>query len=436
MNRLCGLALVLVVLAGCSKAPPSAQQPVVQLPDPPVKGEVVPKEEGTKKPEPRNIVVVTPAAAAQVQKLSQQHGGAGYLRVSVNADNEYKLDLDPQMDPKDDILIESQGVKVVVDRKTSLLLPPGIKVDYVASGKKTGFKFISPEEDAGPADTSVSLVEARRGFKTTLVRRESGGEPAPVPPPNVFRLVKYDAPPGKLTAYLSPDPKDGKKHPAIVWITGGDCNSIGPVWAERPVSNDQSASAYRKAGIVMMFPALRGGNDNPGIKEGFLGEVDDVVAAAEFLRKQPYVDPDRVYLGGHSTGGTLVLLTAECSDRFRAVFSFGPVSNVLGYGPNYRPFALSEPKEAQLRTPGRWLHSIRAPVFVFEGTEGGNVDSLQSMARSSKNPKVQFFEIRGANHFDLLAPTNRLIAEKILRDTGPTCNLAFTEVELNKPFVK
>ena len=26
-------------------------------------------------------------------------------------------------------------------------------------------------------------------------------------------------------------PDDGKKHPAIIWITGGDCNSIGDVWS-------------------------------------------------------------------------------------------------------------------------------------------------------------------------------------------------------------
>ena len=30
-----------------------------------------------------------------------------------------------------------------------------------------------------------------------------------------------------------------------------------------------------------------------------------------FLAKQDYVDPKRIYLGGHSTGGTLALLTAE-----------------------------------------------------------------------------------------------------------------------------
>ena len=44
--------------------------------------------------------------------------------------------------------------------------------------------------------------------------------------------------------------------------------------------------------------------------------------------------------------------------------------------------------------------------------------------------------VKGANHFDVLATTNRLIAEKILRDTGPTCNLSFTEAELNKPFAR
>jgi hypothetical protein len=42
----------------------------------------------------------------------------------------------------------------------------------------------------------------------------------------------------------------------------------------------------------MMFPSLRGGNDNPGAREGFYGEVDDVVAASEFLARQPYVDLD------------------------------------------------------------------------------------------------------------------------------------------------
>ena len=208
------------------------------------------------------------------------------------------------------------------------------------------------------------------------------------------------------------------------------------MWAEAPASNDQTAAAYRKAGIVMMFPSMRGGNDNPGVKEGFLGEVDDVLAAADFLANQHYVDPGRIYLGGHSTGGTLVLLVAECSDRFRAVFSFGPVDDVGRYGPEYLPFDTSNPRELELRSPGRWLASIRAPTFVFEGTVQGNIDSLQAMARSSTNPKAHFLAVRRANHFDILAPTNRLIADKILRDNAPTCNLTFTAEELSQPFAK
>jgi dipeptidyl aminopeptidase/acylaminoacyl peptidase len=290
----------------------------------------------------------------------------------------------------------------------------------------------SPTGAGGQTDQNISLTEARRGFKTKLVPQETAKEPVPQPPPRVFRTVRYDSPAGKLAAYLSPDPRDGKKHPAIIWITGGDCNTIGDVWTKAPPSNDQSASAFRLAGIPMMFPSLRGGNDNPGFKEGFFGEVDDVLAAADYLGKQAFVDPGRIYLGGHSTGGTLVLLAAASSDRFRAVFSFGPVEDVAGYGPEYLPFDTSNRRELELRAPGRWLHSIKVPVFVFEGTVQGNLASLRALERASTNPKVRFHPVKGANHFSILAPTTRVIAAKILRDDGPATNLAFTEAELNR----
>lgn len=285
-----------------------------------------------------------------------------------------------------------------------------------------------------PAETT-SLPEARAGFQTKLVRKEGGGEPLPQPPPALFRVVRYDSPAGKLGAYLTPDPGDGKKHPAILWVTGGDCNSVGEVWEDAPASNDQTASAYRKAGVVMMFPSLRGGNDNPGYKEGFFGEVDDVLAAADFLAAQPYVDPGRIYLGGHSTGGTLVMLVAASSGRFRAVFSFGPAHDVSGYGPEYLPFDRSSRRELELRSPLRWLHSIQGPTFVFEGTRQGNLDSLQKMARATTNPKVKFLPVKGADHFSLLAPVNRLLARKVLADTGKG-ELAITEDEVNSAFAR
>lgn len=282
-----------------------------------------------------------------------------------------------------------------------------------------------------PGEPAGSLVEARKGFVTKHTG-ERLGEPAVNPPANVFRLVKYDAPPGKMSAYLTPDPGDGKKRPAIVWVTGGDCNTIDAgVWKPAAAQNDQSAKQYREAGIVMMFPSLRGGNDNPGFKEGYLGEVDDVLAAAEYLAKQPHVDADRIYLGGHSTGGTLVMLVAASSDRFRAVFSFGPADSPSRYPPEYTPFDTTNPREVELRSPGKWLHSIRSPTFVFEGATNGNLSALTRMQNASKNPKARFFAVNNADHFSLLAPVNRLIASKILKDTGPQTNIAFTEEEVN-----
>lgn len=170
----------------------------------------------------------------------------------------------------------------------------------------------------------------------------------------------------------------------------------------------------------MMFPSLRGGNLNPGKKEGFLGEVDDIIAAADALAKVSYVDADRIYLGGHSTGGTLALLTAEMTPRFRMVFSFGPVEDIRGYGKSsgFLPFNMRNQKEVLLRSPGYWLHSVQSPVWIIEGTEdSGNIDSLREMAKVSRNPKVRFLEVKGLDHFSVLAPMNQRIAAKILQDT-------------------
>src|SRR5262245_9065149 len=61
-----------------------------------------------------------------------------------------------------------------------------------------------------------------------------------------------------------------------------------------------------------------------------------------------------------------------------------------------------------------------------------HLTALQAMSRASKNPLVHFLPVRGATHFSALAPTTRLIAGKILRDTGPACNITFTEGEVNQ----
>lgn len=273
-------------------------------------------------------------------------------------------------------------------------------------------------EDQAPAQ---SLLDARRAFHTKLVPGQNDKTPADRPPADLMQMVKYPAPGGQYPAYLSVPFGDGKPHPAIVWITGGDCNSIGDVWSEQPARNDQTAVQWEKAGFVMMYPSLRGGNDNPGVKEGFLGEVDDVVAAADFLAKQPGVDPQRIYLGGHSTGGTLALLVAEQSARFRAIFAFGPVDDVAGYGADsgFLPFDVSDLAEVRVRSPIYWLDGVKSPTYVLEGDSGSsNIGSLRALERESTNPQLHFLEVRGRNHFSALAPANAYLAGVVAAQNG------------------
>lgn len=281
-------------------------------------------------------------------------------------------------------------------------------------------------------DPNQSLPEARKTFKTNVIPDGGPRRPLEHPPAGVFSIVQYDAPVGKLPAYLTPDPRNGKKNPAIIWITGGDCNSISDVWSPATEQSDETAAAFRQAGIVMLFPGLRGGNENAGIKEGFLGEVDDVLAARKYLATLPYVDPNRIYLGGHSTGGTLAFLVAASTSDFRAVFSFGPVDDVGGYDKEYLPFERTDSREVEMRSPIRWTHSVRSPVFVFEGTSQGNLAALNAIAQASKNPLVRCYPVPGKTHFSLLSPLTRMLALKILADEGEKTNITVTETELSK----
>lgn len=267
---------------------------------------------------------------------------------------------------------------------------------------------------AGPAN---SLNAARVGFQTKMGVPSAQQLPLPEPPAHLFVRSDYTSGSlGKFAAWVSPDPADGQRHPAIVWLTGGDTNSLQDFWTEGSPQNDQSASAYRKAGIIMMFPTLRGGNTNPGAREYFLGEVEDVLAAAEHLARLPYVDPQRIYLGGHSTGGTLALLTAESSGRFAAVFVFGAVMDVTRYPASIVPltFPQQTSDERSLRSPINWIAGIVSPVYLIEGAEPpGNLEDLDEMCVTRK-PELHCVSVPGADHFSVLDAASKKIAARIV----------------------
>jgi dipeptidyl aminopeptidase/acylaminoacyl peptidase len=276
-----------------------------------------------------------------------------------------------------------------------------------------------------------SLPEARSKFETKIVQQvEDDGFRFPTPPGNLFSIVQYESQVGALSAMLSKPVDPNKKSPAIIWLTGGfPVGGIGEsAWMPKPKSNDQSAKAYREAGIIMMYPSLRGTMGNPGQQEGFYGEVDDVISALHYLQKQPYVDASQIYLGGHSTGGTLALLVSESTDEFKTIFSFGPVAGNLNYG---TANALHDPdikQENILRSPYYFLDSIQSPTYVIEGEEG-NYDMLQVLDNHNSNSNVHFLPIKGANHFSTLQPINEFLADRIISSQDQPVDVSVEAVQ-------
>lgn len=296
----------------------------------------------------------------------------------------------------------------------------------------------APVADPAPASTPhFSLPALKKSHPTKLIKQVRDQDPPPPPPAKVFDLVHYPAPLGSNLAYVTPIAPGGVRRPGIVWIAGGFTWGIDEgAWEPAERTNDQSARAFREAGIVLMRPALRGASGNPGQFEGFFGEVEDVLAAADFLAKRPDVDPKRIYLGGHSTGGTMALLAAESTDRFRAIFAFGPIAHVLHYGRDWGPYDASNNVESNLRSPLTFINDIVTPTFVIEGQLGGNAQSIALLQKKVvAGTHVHFLLVPGASHFSQLASSTEVVARKILADDGPSSNISLTVDELEGAFL-
>jgi iron-sulfur cluster assembly protein len=104
------------------------------------------------------LVKLTPSAALKVSTLLTKQGRArGVLRVAVVGGGcsglQYKMDLQDGPASRD-ILVETGGVRVVVDPKSALYVT-GSELDYVEALSDGGFKVKNPN-----AATSCSCGES------------------------------------------------------------------------------------------------------------------------------------------------------------------------------------------------------------------------------------------------------------------------------------
>ena len=93
------------------------------------------------------LIKVSPAAAQKVSSLLNKQGRpSGVLRVAVVGGGcsglQYKMDLQDQPANRD-ILVESAGIRVVVDPKSALYVT-GSELDFVDALTDGGFKVRNP----------------------------------------------------------------------------------------------------------------------------------------------------------------------------------------------------------------------------------------------------------------------------------------------------
>lgn len=93
----------------------------------------------------KQAVTITPAAAAQIQRLMTRDGSQG-LRIGIKkggcAGMEYTMDYVSQINPHDEI-VEQDGARVMIAPTAQMFLF-GTVIDYETSLLEQGFRFRNP----------------------------------------------------------------------------------------------------------------------------------------------------------------------------------------------------------------------------------------------------------------------------------------------------
>lgn len=251
--------------------------------------------------------------------------------------------------------------------------------------------------DIPPASPGLELqqedyAQARSQFRTKLLHQGPSPQRSQrVNTPAGVKEIAY-APDMKLKAWVSPG--EGKR-PAVLFLHGGFAFGEDDWEMTKP---------FRDAGFVVMTPIFRGENGQPGSYTMFYDEVDDVVAAAESLAKLPYVDDKRIYVAGHSAGGTLSLLAALTSNRFKGAASFSGSPDQVAFikgQEQLAPFDRNDIREFQMRSPVAYATSFKCPARLYYGSgepEFGGFSRRTAMLAKEKGLDVEVVEVKG-DHF-------------------------------------
>jgi dipeptidyl aminopeptidase/acylaminoacyl peptidase len=223
------------------------------------------------------------------------------------------------------------------------------------------------------------LAGYRKENPTVLTRH--GPPPAiwqssrPLHKPDDVDEVTYQSDGLNLKAWLSHIPADGKIHPAVVFCHGG-------FWF-----GDEDWSVLKPfldAGYIVMAPRVRGENGNSGEFQCFYGEVDDIVAAGNFLASQNGVEKSHLFVSGHSAGGTLAAMAVMKDNPFVLSAPIGADLDIRSIAKStsdrQRQLIVFDPTnihELESRSAVLFTASLRKPIVLFCGEQDAGIRSAK-----------------------------------------------------------
>ena len=207
-------------------------------------------------------------------------------------------------------------------------------------------------------------------------------------PPNFGPLTARDAVSSETIQYTSFDgrpieailyrPPGGRKSPAVVEVHGG------PTWQFFDTF-DVFTQYLVSLGLTVLQPNVRGSTGygsefrDLNLRDLGGGDLKDVAAAAEYLRQQPYVDPNRIGIWGVSYGGYLTYAALTWYPELWAcgVAIAGVTDWKVCYDEelpalqHYDRQLMGDPvKNATLyhdRSPVHFAQNVKAPLFMIHG---------------------------------------------------------------------
>ena len=183
-----------------------------------------------------------------------------------------------------------------------------------------------------------------------------------------------------------------KKYPLLVEIHGGPSAMWGP--GEATTWHEMQFFAARGYAIVFSNPRGSGGSGRDFQRANFrdwgTGPMSDVLAAADFAAKEPYIDKQRQVITGGSYGGYLTAWIVGHDQRFKAAIAVRGVYDLATfYGEGNAWFLLplyfgGFPWQKDVRpildreSPLSYVENIKTPLLIKHGDVDFRTGVIQS----------------------------------------------------------